>query len=115
MNIDNGSVINGKYTIEKILGKSTTSGTTALCSDENKRWCVVRLLNLEKPENWKKYDLFEREVSTLKNLKLDFKPHVNIKTGFKKFIDLLIEPDQENRILRKKAFQNLSENPMEEK
>ena len=64
-----GDVIRDRYTIQRMLGQSAI-GVTALARDERGGdQVVVKLLSLEKMQNWKQFELFEREIAILKNLK----------------------------------------------
>ncbi len=64
-----GDLIRDRYTITKMLGQSAI-GVTALARDgQSGNQVVVKLLSLEKMQNWKQFELFEREIGVLKNLK----------------------------------------------
>jgi serine/threonine protein kinase len=64
-----GKMIHGRYSVKDILGQSAI-GVTALATDEESgKPVVVKLLSLEKLQNWKQFDLFEREIRVLKGLR----------------------------------------------
>lgn len=67
MGIHTGQILHQRYSIEKLLGKgqAKTFAAVRLADD---RPVIIKELKLSELDNWKAYDLFQRELKTLQNL-----------------------------------------------
>ena len=59
-----------KYTFIKQLGKGTQGCVYEAIRKSDKRHVAIKVLNISSIQNWKEYDLFWREVETLKSLQI---------------------------------------------
>eukprot|EP00850_Spirogloea_muscicola_P004998 SM000022S07212 [mRNA] locus=s22:493953:499216:- [translate_table: standard] len=63
-----GDVVNGKYTISKLLGQGGV-GTTYEAVNENNEKIALKAVSLRGMKGWKDLDLFKREAKVLRMLK----------------------------------------------
>lgn len=64
-----GALIDERYRVEAVLGQGDIAVTYAVTALADQQKCVVRELHFERISNWKSFELYEREVSTLERLK----------------------------------------------
>ena len=62
--------LSGKYTYIKQLGKGAQGSVYEAIRQSDQRHVAIKVLNISSIQNWKEYDLFWREVETLKSLKI---------------------------------------------
>ncbi len=60
----------GKYTFIKQLGKGAQGCVYEAIRQSDQQHVAIKVLNISSIQNWKEYDLFWREVETLKDLKI---------------------------------------------
>lgn len=64
-----GSVLNGRWKTEKILAQGGISVTYRAQDLQESRAVIVKELHFYRMENWKGYELFEREVKTIQRIR----------------------------------------------
>lgn len=62
------TLLKQRYEIKEILGQGGVTTTYLALDLTTNRQCVIKCLSFRKIEEWKTYDLFERETKILKNL-----------------------------------------------
>ncbi len=66
--MDNVHLLNDRYEIKEILGRGGFATTYLAIDTETEQQCAVKCLSFRKIEEWKTWELFEREAKILKNL-----------------------------------------------
>lgn len=78
-------MLNQRYTIQKTIGKGSFGETYLAKDTQTGEACAIKKLFLDKAQDWKSLELFEREASTLKELN-----HPNIPN----FVDYFTSQDE---------------------
>jgi len=84
------NVWGGRYEIEGVLGKGGQGTTFTGVDRKTGARVAVKVFDLKHAADWKRVDLFEREVATLKRIE---------HPGIPRFLDLLEDPDTGARAL----------------
>ncbi len=66
--MSNKTLLNERYEIKEILGRGGFATTYLAVDTETEQICAIKCLLFQKIEEWKTWELFEREAKTLKNL-----------------------------------------------
>ncbi len=66
--MNNKILLNERYEIKEILGRGGFATTYLAVDTETEQKCAVKCLSFRKIEEWKTWELFEREAKILKNL-----------------------------------------------
>lgn len=66
--MNNDILLNERYEIEEILGQGGFATTYLAVDTETQQKCAIKCLSFRKIEEWKTWELFEREAKILKNL-----------------------------------------------
>lgn len=66
-------IIQERYKVLSLIGKGGIGTTYRVRDTENNRVVVLKTLDLQDVKDWKEIELFEREISTLKNIQ---HPHI---------------------------------------
>jgi serine/threonine protein kinase len=69
-----GNILANKYTLKRLLGQGANA-KTYLCKDPENNQVVAKVLDFKKLDDWKVFELFQREVSVLRNLDYPFIPN----------------------------------------
>lgn len=69
-----GEVLNNRYLIKQILGRGGLGITYTACDNTTRQTVVIKCLHLHRLNEWKSFELFEREAKVLKNLDHPFIP-----------------------------------------
>ena len=67
--MDKEIILNQRYEIKEILGRGGMAATYLAVDKETQQECAVKCLSLQNVDEWKTWELFERETKILKNLK----------------------------------------------
>ena len=66
--MNNDILLNERYEIKEILGRGGFATTYLAVDTETQQKCAIKCLSFRKIEEWKTWELFEREARILKNL-----------------------------------------------
>ncbi len=91
LELPKGTLLNQRFEIQKYIA-SGSIGSTYLAYDKNSKEnpVALKVFNFREIENWKEFDLFQKEIETLKNLNhpnipdyiTDFKQSLNGQTYY---------------------------------
>jgi serine/threonine protein kinase len=74
-NIQKESVFKNRYTVKSLIARGGIGRTYLAVDSTNENRVVLKALNFNKLKDWKKLELFKREVKVLKNIQYPLIPN----------------------------------------
>ena len=89
-NLSTGANIDGRYEVQRVLGQGAFATTYLATDAKSDKEVAIKAISMTKLNDWKAFELFEREVAVLKGFK-----HPNIP----QFLDYVHSDDEDSHYL----------------